>query len=812
MRILTFCLGLVLVTTQAYSASENLDEIFNRKERLKTATYSKSHLEDPTTLVWQPETLQYTDISTGGEVWRLTNTPELKNSLPDITWSQWSADGKRFGFGSNRDTSANTSSYETSTNPSYAGAVMLMRADGAYLRPANGGPFEVFVHARYLNWSPVEPDVYYGFGRNFAGEGLQSDELYKVTVSDESLSKQMVLDMNLSGIEVTTLKYSSSDGLTLLSSANSNFYPITLLPTPSLADADGWARSRALDSYWGQTPSGTSYSRHDTYVVGTGSNAKIYFIPEGYSSWWRMALSGSGADGGPEHTVDNAPPYNWGGEVEPVFTGFGTGLSGSCGTTKSPWNCDGDEATGPESYLSHPGFDRWGKYVAGINSQQYMGMGVWDLDTHAWHQQNIPAVQYGWHTDWDAWSDYFVSTPSGVVPETDDIYIFHYNGTDTRDIASVHTRESRTVDYNSLPRVTQSPDGTKAVFHSDFLHNAWTAKVQGYISGGTVLTVTGVTEGSLSVGDFIGSDSGGAVANQTIASFGTGTGGTGTYNLSISQSDLASAGSPVNIYNHRGGWELFYAVAYYPHPPEITQVANNSGTYTIRFDWRTDQTTSRGYTQRGWPNEATDDPPPPRETKLFRLWRSADGTTWSPIKTVNADIFGKYNFATGEWSGNKYWEITDSPGAGTFYYAVTAQEHSGLESHTLSNVFSTAGSQTAIYPSDPKSGIGVTGVYQASMIRHYNIYAEDGAAPVVDQTNRIASIPVSSGTSYVDWLGDTDGSTQYKVTAVDTQGNESAALSVTSSARATPGHYDVSWSGSGVQQGRRYRVRTVDPQ
>ena len=64
-----------------------------------------------------------------------------------------------------------------------------------------------------------------------------------------------------------------------------------------------------------------------------------------------------------------------------------------------------------------------------------------------------------------------------------------------------------------------------------------------------------------------------------------------------------------------------------------------------------------------------------------------------------------------------------------------------------------------------------------TMVRYYNIYAEDGLAPTADQTNRIASIAANACTgsscSWVDWLGNPNGTTEYVVTAVDYQGNES---------------------------------------
>lgn len=65
-------------------------------------------------------------------------------------------------------------------------------------------------------------------------------------------------------------------------------------------------------------------------------------------------------------------------------------------------------------------------------------------------------------------------------------------------------------------------------------NNNTAAVVTGSIAG-TVLTVSGVTSGSLVVGQTIGDDVGNIAAGTKILSFGTGVGGTGTYNVSVSQ-------------------------------------------------------------------------------------------------------------------------------------------------------------------------------------------------------------------------------------------------------------------------------------
>jgi hypothetical protein len=70
----------------------------------------------------------------------------------------------------------------------------------------------------------------------------------------------------------------------------------------------------------------------------------------------------------------------------------------------------------------------------------------------------------------------------------------------------------------------------------------------------TVLTVTAVTSGTLAVGQILTGT--GVTTGTTITSLGTGTGGTGTYNLSASQtvpSETITSGSAVTQWNDKSG-------------------------------------------------------------------------------------------------------------------------------------------------------------------------------------------------------------------------------------------------------------------
>jgi hypothetical protein len=123
-----------------------------------------------------------------------------------------------------------------------------------------------------------------------------------------------------------------------------------------------------------------------------------------------------------------------------------------------------------------------------------------------------------------------------------------------------------------------------------------------------------------------------------------------------------------------------------------------------------------------------------------------------------------------------------NPGGKTGFYAanppriVAQYKHKGAPA-TADGQYVITWSAPAGTPDNP---------YDTSLIRYYNIYAKDGADPYsqnvaskLRQNAKIASVPASDDYdgrglfTYVDWVGATDGTTEYTVTAVDYQGNES---------------------------------------
>ena len=748
---LLLCFILLLNPFLVWGVSENLDERIARNARKSTNIY---YLGESGTTPYSinPQSLSYVDMVTGREIWILTNTPYDNNSIYDISNPTFSADGKWLivKLGLSNSSRVDESGYNLIT---------IARPDGSYLHVLPSASCYNSARCTY-SWIPTIPDVFYEFGRsNIFGTGTYN-HLYKHTLTSDDVTREdvgLTFATSSDYWDVWGKNGISGDGeyiFTKNTTLNS-ITPVNLLTSAFIIDNDGFAYKRPSFNdgiYWGNTLSSTAMTTyHDVYAAGPSSAFWAYVLQEGAATWWRFKTSGSETDGGPKYTHDITSPYSWGGEMEPVF-GNATQTEGQCVEgSRSPWSCDNDPATDPLAYPSHFTPDRWGnKSIStyAINDP-CLGPSVANLTTHIYDTKcfQYNSISGAQHHDWHGWTDWPISTvqpcPAGTACSS--LIAFKYNDGNATNflVANLHVRENGSTSYNSLPRPGQSPDGTKAIFVSDFL----------------------------------------------------------------------SAGADK--------LDILWATVFYPYPPEIYSTTATGGTVTVRFDWGTNSGTWRGYTSRKWPDESTGQYLPPRETEKFRLWRSPNKSTWTPIATVDANIFTKYDFADGGYKGGQtsYWDITDEPGNGTWYYALTAIETSGLESKTLSNIFaitisggSGTGAQDTAYPANPggdsdfyatapgaaqslafmhkKSPATADGQYTiewtepvtTTLLRHYNIYAIDGANPTAIQQRRIASISrnICSGgnCSWVDWLGNTAGTTRYGITAIDTQGNESQILTL----------------------------------
>jgi hypothetical protein len=752
-KILNLTILIFSLSASVLSASsENLDELINRKARYVNANWGKGYLEHPSTFVWQPETVCYSDVTTGREIWVLVHGPDEQSIYSkEYATNAWSYDGSTLGVWI---PTANRASDNPIFDSWFTYYRWLVKADGSYLKVAEGyGPNDI--PEAGFGWAHTE-NAYYAFG-SLSTKDTATHNLCKMTVDNQNIvNGSVVLDTaNASGGDVSKginpvkkgiIKNSiSADDEWLSCSARfAQDYGRTISCYGHMRVKINKGVDPAINDYWGINRDCHEYGDHENPVDTPGSTMEKIFHGGGnyafgfdheqviglYGShvWFLFDTTGSDTDGGPKWEDWDGDSYG-GNEIIPISTG----------RTPEPEGYH-------QLYWGHPSFDKWQKYILwgcgdpkpgtritrvidGVGFDGSYGQIAGGISSYAQYD--------GRHHAWDGWTDNVVFFPYKIGNTINNYEIMYgrqidFSGGslgDAYQICSTHLDYQG--NYNAYPRPSQSPDGTKVAFAAHWLNSS-------------------------------------------------------------------------DQYPY-----LNYAVAIYPHPPEITQASASSGNVTVRFDWRLSAANPRGYTTRGWPDESNDIPPAPRETKLFRLWRSPDNANWSPVGVVDANIFDRFDFVNGGFKSGQlsYWEISDSPGPGTWHYAVTSQEHSGLESRSLSNVWKvslnssgsiTETTQAIPYPSNPGSikqfynesppspaNVTVTkkstpGHYQitwnepnSSYVRYYNIYYSTSEEPPADQKFRIASVP--KGTSrWLDWCADPSSSAFYKVTSVDYQANESA--------------------------------------
>lgn len=745
--IINLIIGLILPSL-VLAGTENLDEALARKARYSTNSYT--NLEDPTTYIWQSETLCYTDAETGHEVWVLMHGPDMQCIYgKEYALDAWSYNGSKMGcFTAITD--------RTSANPSWPNSGYYKRwivnTDGSHLTAVLGYANDGISEGGF-GWAHTE-NAYYGVGYNSSWDAPAGELVKNVVDDDNDVTGSQLLDLNQGDSDngwADTIKgiikrpISMDDNWISLSSREAidrgttidcyGHMRVHLKKGVSPTIEDYWGINRQIHEYYDHLQA-NEYKAHGggNWAFGPEQEYMHILFTDDEHIFFQLKASGSASDGGPKWEDWNGSSY--GSDEIKVMT-YGDDSRGGDETPLGGYY---------HQYWNHPSLDVWDEYLVtglgdttGVNNE-LVGPGIAvrevatgtqkaelanDLSTHAQYDGN--------HHAWNGFTDYIVFFPAYIGDTASGNATIYARKVDFSDgskgsaVAVATTHHSYDGNYNGYPRPSQSPDGTKVAFSTIWLNNS--TDDYPYIS---------------------------------------------------------------------------YAVVEYPHPPEITQLTG-TGTYTIRFDYRLDQSTSRGYSNRVWPTTGTLKPVP-REVAKFRLWRSADGSAWTPVSTINANISTKFDLATNTVISGQtsYWEMTDTPGSGTWYYAVTAIEWSGLESHTVSNVYKTDGTQSAAYPSDPGGGSGVVSAYNHSLARYYNIYAEDGSTPTITQTNRVASVSVNidydgdGNYKFIDWLGNTNGTTRYVVTAVDSQGNESPALSCSYAHKATgataDGQYTITWS------------------
>lgn len=199
--------------------------------------------------------------------------------------------------------------------------------------------------------------------------------------------------------------------------------------------------------------------------------------------------------------------------------------------------------------------------------------------------------------------------------------------------------------------------------------------------------------------------------------------------------------------------------------------------------------------------------------KCLPGWRKQSppaSLTWEPVSVVTAtyanDPVDKWLYPTS--GGNEVSDLnkilaTDTPGDGTWYYALTSEEHSGLCSEVTSQVIRVTVSGGAVtstmlmspetdfvtvFPSAP-TGFAAANKdgnnhYSLSwseptdthnLVRGYSIYYHETVNPSPVQANRIATVPKGT-TSWKDWGADLSVKGKWGITTIDKYGNESSVL------------------------------------
>ncbi len=210
--------------------------------------------------------------------------------------------------------------------------------------------------------------------------------------------------------------------------------------------------------------------------------------------------------------------------------------------------------------------------------------------------------------------------------------------------------------------------------------------------------------------------------------------------------------------------DAYIAVARYPQPPLNVRMASST---EFRLAW--------------------DAPLFYREIKGYHVYRSEGAA--DHFVEVTGEAIAALEFTDGALVADR-----------DYYYAVTSEEWSGLESNELSNIIRIRydGSHYTFTDHELQGrrdfdraappvvqnldySTITEGVYQltweassAPDLWYYNVYYSVEGVPSAIPQRLIASVP-RSRTSYIDWQARKDAPGYYRVTAVDRQGNESSS-------------------------------------
>jgi hypothetical protein len=221
--------------------------------------------------------------------------------------------------------------------------------------------------------------------------------------------------------------------------------------------------------------------------------------------------------------------------------------------------------------------------------------------------------------------------------------------------------------------------------------------------------------------------------------------------------------------------EVYVAVMRRPYPPRNVMASGSTG---VSLSWQAPEIS--------------------REIMGYHVYRSA-GNDAAFVEVTGAAVGATAYTDNSVEVGN------------TYYYGITSQEFSGLESDELSDVMkvdvTSTGVRSSMYRTQGLRGWDTTppaqvaglsmqqiapGQYRLRWqappdkdVRYYNVYYSVAGTPVPSPQRLIASTPENT-TTYLDWLARTDAQPYYTVTAIDRAGNESAPASLPGAADTTP--------------------------
>lgn len=709
---------------------ENLVEMCDRKGRRVTAIWGAEYLEDPNTYVWQPESFMYHDVTTGHEVWKMSNTPLLVNYYHnDISVSPWSADGSKMAF----------SAFDRSIlDYNYGGESrdrvwITMDTDGSNPRPTVEGAQRD--GGGYFQWSAQVPGEYFEIGNRVYGAVGVSNKLYRSSVDASGVvTTNPILTLPSEAASGYINKMVSADGRKIIIEKNGNYFPISILPdgtaqfdVTGIDVPNGYSMDRDFGPY-GDTKDTTYTSYHNQFLPGLGD--WIFARPGGEYTWWRYATNGSAADGGALYTGDDGNhnfgevwPENHGDNVPPenMYSPF-------VGTTV--YQPD------KTSYWSHFAPDRWGRHALFTNTAdnlpinrggyfENIGPGVWDFIDH--HEVVSSHGHGAQHHDWDGFTDWTVSSTN------DEVKAQKYDVSDSQFIVNnAYARYDGGTKYFTLIRPGQSPDGTKVSWTSEFLNAADKTDIFW----------------SVVYNPYPPTDLKAVSASSVELRF-----------LPPKYTDRRWINPATGLIDETNG-EVLYA-------REIKE-------YQV---WRSASSSS------GWDIAGTVSAVYGNDPVTNTLKPRANGDWVSAANKITfsdnpEDGVWYYAITSTEHSGlesdelSEVLQVTVSGGAVISSGIVQAQGQTGF---------------WTISPTVPSNftynSTGVAGHYQLSWtepvdgkIRYYNIYYSTSGNPGTNQSERIASLPAGIVATYLDWIADRSVSGYYGITSVDRYGNESSIV------------------------------------